>query len=130
MEIKTEEKVSSIGSVISSILSFLGGYQVCHSVCLLIVSLLSIFGIIVTGMPLAFLQSVAIPFWIIAIILLAITLIFYFKKKCISRNLLIFNTGVIIAGVPFQLLQDYILFFWIIGGIIVLISIYLFIVEN
>ncbi len=127
MEIRSEERISSAGSIVSSILSFLGGYQVCHSVCLVIVSLLSAIGIIVVGMPLAFLQTVAVPFWIIAFVLLIITLILYHKKKCISRNLLIFNSGVIIAGVPFKIFSNYLFIFWIIGGIIVLISIYLYI---
>jgi len=128
MELKhtIKEKLSSIGSIFSSSLSFLGGYQVCHSVCLGIISALSIIGITVTGMPLFFLQSVAIPFWIAAVVLLMITLLFYIKKKCISLNLIIFNTGIIIAGTPFAAAQKYNIFLWIIGGLFVLISIILF----
>ena len=130
MEIKVGEKVSSSGSIIASVMSFLGGYQVCHSVCLVIISVLSLFGIVIVGMPLAFLQTVKIPIWLVAFVLLIATLLFYFKKKCISRNLLILNAGVIIAGVPFDFLNDYLFIFWIIGGILVLISIYLFIVGR
>ncbi len=127
MEVKNTERLSSGGSIISGILGFLGGYQVCHSVCLVLISLLSIFGIVVVGMPLAFLQTVKIPFWTVAFVLLVITLLLYFKKKCISRNLLIFNAGVIIAGVPFDFLENYLFIFWIIGGVLVLLSIYLFV---
>ena len=102
IKIKTKEKISSAGSIASSITSFFGGYQVCHNVCLGIIAFLSILGITITGMPLLFLQKVAVPFWIAAVVLLFITLILYLKKKCISRNLIILNTGVIIAGVPFS----------------------------
>jgi len=121
---KLTEKFSSITSSLSGFLSFLGGYQVCHNICLGIVALLSIIGISVAGMPLLFLQKVAIPFWVAAVALLLITLFFYFKKKCISKNLITFNVGVIIAGTPFQKVQNYSFVFWIIGGILVLISIF------
>ena len=129
-KIKTKEKISSAGSIASSITSFFGGYQVCHNVCLGIIAFLSILGITITGMPLLFLQKVAVPFWIAAVVLLFITLILYLKKKCISRNLIILNTGVIIAGVPFSSVQDYSKIFWIIGGAVVLISITLFIKDR
>ena len=130
VSIKTKEKVSTWSSIVSSFISFLGGYQVCHSVCLAIVSVLSLIGITIVGMPLLFLQKVAIPFWIAAVVLLGITLFFYFRKKCISRNLILFNFGILIIGIPFQFLQNYNLIFWIIGGLIVLISIILFIMEK
>lgn len=127
MNLKLKERFSSGTGIFSSILSFLGGYQVCHNVCLGIIAVLSIIGIAVTGMPLFFLTKVAIPFWIAAVILLTITLIFYFKKKCISRNLIIFNTGIIIAGIPFEQLQRYSLIFWIVGGMLILTSIIIYI---
>lgn len=127
---KIKEKLSSWGSILSSSLSFLGGYQVCHNVCLGIIAVLSIIGITVTGMPLLFLQSVAIPFWIAAVVLLAITLLLYLKKKCISKNLIIFNAGIIIAGIPFSSAQKYNLFLWIVGGSLVLVSIVLFLKKK
>src|SRR3989338_9480408 len=101
------EKATSFSSSLSGALSFLGGYQVCHNVCLGIVALLSFIGITIVGMPLLFLQKVAVPFWIAAVVLLGITLFFYFRKKCISRNLILFNLGIIIAGIPFQSLQAF-----------------------
>jgi len=117
-----KEKAASLSSSISGALSFLGGYQVCHNVCLGIIALLSLIGITIVGMPLLFLQKVAVPFWIAAVLLFAITLAFYFKKKCISKNLLVLNSGIIIAGVPFKALQNYLIIFWIIGGTLVLLS--------
>ena len=116
------EKGTSLLSGLSGGLSFLGGYQVCHSICLGLITLLSLVGITIVGMPLLFLQKVAIPFWIAAVFLLAVTLIFYFKNQCISKNLIIFNSGIIIAGIPFKSLQDYSIIFWIIGGSIVFLS--------
>jgi len=117
MEINSKEKISTGTSIFSGIISFLGGYQVCHNVCLGIIALLSIIGITVVGMPLLFLQKFAIPFWIAA------ALLFYFKKKCISSNMIIINLGIIIASIPFNFLQDYVKMFWIMGGIIVLVGI-------
>lgn len=123
-------KVASISSSVSGVMGFLGGYQVCHNICLGIIALLSIIGITLVGMPLLFLTKVAIPFWIIASFLFIISLLFYLKSKCISRNLLLFNGGIIIAGVPFNALKDFLVFFWIVGGTIVLISVVLFIKDK
>ncbi len=123
------EKASAFSSSVSGALSFLGGYQVCHNVCLGIIFLLSLIGITIVGMPLLFLQKVAAPFWIAAVILFAITLALYFKKKCISKNLLMFNSGIIIAGTPFKAVQNYIAVFWIIGGTLVVLS-FLFYIKG
>ena len=121
------EKAATFSSTVSGALSFLGGYQVCHNVCLGIITLLSLIGITVVGMPLLFLQKVAIPFWTAAVLLFAITLFLYFKKKCISKNLLMLNGGVIIAGVPFQNVQQYSVVFWIAGGTLVVLSLLFYI---
>ncbi|MBI2449045.1 hypothetical protein HYV49_01990 [Candidatus Pacearchaeota archaeon] len=115
-----KEKTIGISSGLSGVLSFLGGYQVCHNVCLGIIALLSVIGITIVGMPLLFLQKVAVPFWIAALLLLATALVFYFRSRCISKNMIILNAGIIIAGTPF--FQDYSIFFWIIGGSIVFLS--------
>jgi len=120
------EKVLSVSSSVSGVVGFLGGYQVCHNICMGIIALLSLIGITLVGMPLLFLTKVAIPFWIAAIVLFIITLIFYFKMKCISKSLIIFNGGVIIAGIPFQQVQDYYLIFWIIGGSLFIASLFLY----
>jgi len=121
------EKAAGFSSTLSGSLSFLGGWQVCHNICLGIIALLSVIGITVVGMPLLFLTKVAIPFWIAAVALFIITLIFYFKMKCISKNLIILNAGIIIAGVPFQQVQKYSLVFWIVGGSLVVLSLFLYV---
>lgn len=120
-------KALTLTSSVSGVMGFLGGYQVCHNICLGIIALLSIIGVTLVGMPLLFLTKVAIPFWIAAAFLFIISLFFYLRSKCLSKNLLLFNGGIIIAGVPFISLKDFFVFFWIIGGSIVLISIILFI---
>ena len=124
------EKSLSISSSVSGVMGFLGGYQVCHNLCLGIIALLSIIGITLVGMPLLFLTKVAIPFWIAAAFLFIISLLFYLKSRCLSRNLLLFNGGIIIAGVPFNSMKNFLVFFWIIGGSIILISITLFIKDR
>lgn len=122
-----KEKIIGMTGSISGITSILGSWQVCHSICLGIIALLAIIGITVAGMPLFFLTKVAVPFWIVAFILLLIIIGLYIKKKCISRNLIIFNSGLITIGTPFQSLQSFSKFFWVIGGTLVIISIGLFI---
>lgn len=122
-----KEKITSIFSSLSGAVSFLGSYQVCHALCLWIITLLSLIGITVVGMPLLFFQKVALPFWVIALALLIISFLVYYKKKCISRNLLIFNLGILIAGIPFKQIQDFSIYFISIGGLIVLMSLILMI---
>lgn len=124
---KIKERFVGIVGSVSGITAFLGSWQVCHNICLGIVSLLAILGITVAGMPLLFLTKVAIPFWIAAVILLGITFWIYLKRRCISKNLILFNLGLIIAGVPFQPLQEYNLIFWSLGGALVLLSITFFV---
>lgn len=127
MEIKTKEKITTSAGILSSTASFLGGYQVCHNVCLGIIAILSIIGITITGMPLLFLQKVAVPFWTAGTILLLITFVMYKKKKCISKNLIIINSGILVAGIPFKAVEEYAKYFWIIGGLILLAGITLMI---
>src|SRR3989344_5227601 len=124
-----KEKFSSWFGILSGSVSFLGGYQVCHNICLGIIAILSLFGIILTGMPLLFLQKVAVPFWIVAVILLVITLYFYFSKKCISPVLIILNMGILIGSTPFSYFQKYYKILWIIGGFFIITGIILFITN-
>lgn len=120
-------KILNLTSSVSGTMGFLGGYQVCHNVCLGIIALLSLVGITLVGMPLFFLTKVAVPFWIAALFLFIISLFFYLRYKCISRNLILFNSGIIIAGVPFNALKNFLIIFWIFGGSIMLSSIILLI---
>lgn len=114
--------IGATGSL-SGAASVLGSWQICHSVCIALIALLSAVGITVAGMPLAFLTKVAIPLWSIAVALLVVLAILAARKRCISRNLLIINTGLIVAGVPFQRIQPFIVWFWIAGGAIALFGI-------
>ncbi len=121
-----EKLVGSAGAV-SGVTSALGGYQVCHNLCLSVIALLSILGITVSGMPLMFLTKVAIPFWIAAVAMLGVLVFMKIKMKCVSGKLLMFNSGLIIAGVPFAPLNQYPAVLWGIGGILIAAAIVLYI---
>lgn len=126
--VKYKEKFLASGSGVSGSLSFLGSYQVCHSLCMSIVSILAGIGIYVKGMPLLFLQKLATPLWIAAVSVFVIMALLYTQKKmCVSKNTLLFNLGVITAAIPFKAFEEYLILFWIVGGTIVLISFVIFI---
>lgn len=119
---KITEKITGRISTITGITSVLGSWQVCHTVCLGIVTILGIIGITLTGMPLSFLTTIAKPVWTIAVTLYAITLLLHTRKHaCISPTILLLNAGIIIAGIPF--IQSYTPIFYIIGGTITTIAI-------
>ena len=119
-----KEKILGGTAGMSGALSFLGSYQVCHNTCLALISLLTILGFTVAGMPLLFLTKVAVPFWIAAFSLLVSTIFLKHKKKFhISDKTILFNSGLIIAGIPFQQLQQFNYIFWIVGGILAIFSI-------
>ena len=124
---RIKEKIIGTTGSISGAASILGSWQICHNICLGIIALLAILGITVVGMPLLFLTKLAIPFWTIAFVLLLIIIGIYIKKKCISKNLIMFNSGLIIAGIPFQFLDSFRILLWIIGGILVITSTSIFI---
>ena len=121
-----EKLVGATGSL-SGVASILGSWQVCHNVCLGLIAILGLIGITIIGMPLLFFTKVAVPFWIIALVLLGVILYFYFSRHCVSKNLIFINSGLIIAGTPFQFVQNYQLYLWIIGGILIFIGLVLFI---
>ena len=119
-----KEKILGGTAGMSGALSFLGSYQVCHNACLALISVLTILGFTVAGMPLLFLTKIAIPFWIAAISLLMLTLILKYKKGMhISDKTILLNSSLIIAGIPFQQLQEFNYVFWIAGGAFVIFSI-------
>ncbi|HLC61870.1 MAG TPA: hypothetical protein VJI52_02540 [Candidatus Nanoarchaeia archaeon] len=124
-----EKFIGASGSV-SGAASVLGSWQICHSLCLGLIALLGVVGITVTGMPLFFLTNIAVPMWTIAVLLLAVTIIVYTQKKCISKNLIIFNSGLILAGTPFQSVQKFSAYFWVVGGLIAACGIFLFVKDK
>ncbi len=121
----TRGKTASAAGTISSGASLLSGYQVCHNVCMGLIGLLSIVGITLVGMPLAFLLPYSIPFWIIGALLLLVTAAWYVQKPhCVPKHLVLFNAGILIAAIPFKELQKLQLVFWITGGMIIAFAIY------
>lgn len=108
----------------------MGSWQICHGVCLGLITFLGFIGITIVGMPLLFLTKIAIPLWILALALLIACYILYFKKKCVSKKMIILNSGILIAGIPFQSLQRWSKVFWLVGGIIVLGAILWYIGEK
>jgi len=126
-----KERLLGASGSVSGALGFLGGYQVCHNVCMGLITLLTFLGITVAGMPLLFLTKVAIPFWIAALTLLSITLILNYKKIIhISDKIILLNSGLIIAGIPFQQIQQFNYIFWIIGGALAVFSVGWFVYEK
>ena len=125
-----KEKIIGATGSVSGVTSILGSWQVCHNVCLGIISLLSLIGITIVGMPLLFLTKVAIPFWSVAFVLLLATVWLYYKKGCISGKLILLNAGLIIAGIPFAPLQRFSIFFWVVGGTLAATAIILFIRDK
>lgn len=119
-----KEKILGASGGFTGFLSFLGGYQVCHNVCLVLIAFLTFLGFTMAGMPLLFLTKVAIPFWTAAVVLLLLMLFLRYKNMFhFSEKMLMLNSGLIIAGIPFQQVQDFSYFFWTVGGILVIFSI-------
>jgi len=123
-----KEKIIGSAGSISGIASILGSWQVCHNVCLGLIAILSVLGITLVGMPLAFLTKIAVPVWSVAVVFLVITALLHLKKKCISGKLLTFNSGLIIAGIPFFTQLSTI--FMSIGGVVAFTGIALFIKDK
>ena len=117
--IALKERIISSISSISGLSGIFSSYSVCHSICMTAISLLSIIGITVAGMPLLFLQQVALPIWIFAVVLFGVTLILYYKKRhCMPKNMLTLNFGLLVIGTPFVQDTGFKLYFWVAGGII------------
>lgn len=125
-----QEKVIAASGTLSGATSILGSWQICHSICLGLIALLSVIGITVVGMPLLFLTKIAVPLWSIAFVILMATFILYLKKRCISKRMIIFNSGLLIAGIPFAAVQKFAVVFWSIGGLVAFIAIMWFIQEK
>ena len=126
MKEKAKEKLLGATGSLSGAASIMGSWQICHSICLGIISLLSVVGITITGMPLLFLTTIKTPLWLIAVVLLTASIALYQLKKCISRNLITFNSGLVVAGMPFENLQTLSIYFWMAGGAICLAAVVLY----
>ncbi len=123
---RIKDRVFSLGGSLSGSISVLGSYQVCHSLCIAAITLLAFIGITVNGLPFLFLQSVAIPFWIAAVILLMIIVVLHLRRMaCISKASILFNSGLIVAGFPFK--NNFAAFFYVSGGVIAFTGLLMFI---
>lgn len=125
---KFQERVLGASGSISGVASVLGSWQLCHSLCLAAIAALSVIGITITGMPFLFLTEIAVWVWLVALVLLAGTALLYWKKRCISRSLLIVNTGLIVAGIPFA--RNLSVAYWVVGGSIVAWGIGVFVMDR
>jgi len=105
---KLNNKLIQGTNAVSGSVSVLGSYQICHNICMGLISLLSILGFTIVGMPLLFLTKIATPFWIAAVSLLTIMVILKLTiMKGLSVNMIVLNSGLIIAGIPFKSLEIY-----------------------
>ena len=128
---KIKEKIMGKISTITGVTSVLGSWQICHTICLGIVTLLALIGITITGMPLIFLTTITVPVWSIAVTLFSTTLILHIKgHACISPSMIILNAGILIAGIPFQKLQSYTPIFYTIGGTLVIVALFSILKEK
>ncbi len=118
------------GKAVSGINTAAGGmgiisaHNVCHAICESLVGIAAVFGITGIGMPLAFLIDYNIYFWAMAFAFLLIGLVLLISKKCVSKNMMIFNGGIVLIGVPFSFLTPVLPAFWIGGSVLVLFSVY------
>ena len=119
---KDSKRVFAVAGSVSGAGSIISAHNVCHSICLVVVAMLSVFGIIVSADILMWLQDYNMFFWTMGISFLAISLAIYYKMPCcISKKMILFNAGLLIIGLPF--FQFINLVFWLVGGVIVIFSI-------
>ena len=117
------------GGTASGVLGGIGSiHNVCHSLCVTVVSILAIFGITTSILPLMFLQTYQMYFWVGALVFTVASFYFYLQQKrrvARDRNLLFINFGLLIfglpavalaeAGLPLAFLADYMDFFRFVG---------------
>ncbi len=111
-------------------MGIISAHNVCHAICEGLVGFAAVFGITGIGMPLAFLTDYNIYFWAMAFAFLLIGLVLLVSKKCISKNMMLFNGGIVLAGVPFAFLNPVLPAFWIAGSGLVLFSAYGFLKQR
>ena len=126
-----KKRIFGGGGTVSGVFGAIGSvHNVCHSLCVTVVSILAIFGITTQILPLMFLQTYQRYFWGVALIFTGVSLYLYRQqeqKVSRDRNLLLINTGLLIFGLPFSSLSEYSNFFRFIGGGLALASLTLLI---
>ncbi len=122
------------GGTVSGLLGGIGSLSnVCHSLCVSVVSLLAIFGITTQILPLMFLQTYQLYFWSAALVFTALSFYFFLKQKpaiARDRNLLLINAGLLLFGLPFTQVADFQEFFRFIGGSAAIAGVLLFLLEK
>ena len=122
------------GGTASGVLGGIGSiHNVCHSLCVTVVSILAIFGITTSILPLMFLQTYQMYFWLGALAFTSASLYFYLKQRhpvTRDRNLLLINFGLLLFGLPFTQVADYVDFFRFIGISISIMGVLLFIFSK
>lgn len=124
-----KERLLASGGTVSAGLGALGSsYNVCHSVCMAIVSVLAVIGITLNVLPLMFLQTYQHYFWWAAFLMTMGALYIYLmqkKQRLRDRNLLLLNAGFLMYGLPYKQLADYTDFFRFVGVSVVLSAVFL-----
>lgn len=120
------------GGTTSGVLGGIGSvHNVCHSLCVTVVSIAAFFGITMNILPLMFLQTYQLYFWWAALIFTVISFYLYLKqrhKRTLDRNLLFINYGLLAFGLPLSgWLADYMDFFRFFGGALALSGLFLLI---
>ncbi len=117
------------GGTTSSAFSVIGSLpNLCHSLCMSIVSFIALFGITMNILPLMFLQTYRFYFWIAAFLLTGASFYFFIqqKRKIVrDRNFILINTGLLIFGLPFSFVADYMDLFRFVGLSLVVIGLFL-----
>ncbi len=125
-----KNKLLGSGSTASGTFSIIGSLpNACHSLCMSIVSILAFIGITINILPLMFLQTYKLYFWLAAFLLTGASLYFFKKQKkplTRDRNFIFINTGLLTFGLPFSFIVDYMDFFRFIGLSFVIIGLFLF----
>lgn len=122
-----EGKVVGAANAAAGGMGIISAHNVCHAICESLVGVAAIFGITGIGMPLAFLTDYNIYFWAMAFAFLLIGLALLVSKRCISKNMMVFNGGIVLIGVPFSFLTPVLPAFWAAGLGLVLFSVYNFV---
>lgn len=119
---KKEGKIVGAATAVSGAGSFISAHNVCHTICLGAVAVLSFFGIAASSDILMFLQDYNPIFWTMGIFFLFLSLLLLVKYgPCISKKMIVGNVGLLFIGVPF--FKDISGLFMVLGSSILLVSI-------
>jgi hypothetical protein len=119
--LKRGARITGIFSGVSGTGSIISAHNVCHTLCLAVVSLLSIFGIAASSDILMFLENYTLFFWSMGIFFLVLSLLLYLKyPNCMSKKMILFNSGLLVIGTPLKVLSPV---FWVTGVIIIAASV-------